>query len=70
MILRLSILLPLLLVGLVYTANAEQQTLSGSGGALYPPGLVPLISRADVLLTAGQFNDAAKAYSEALGECP
>ncbi|KAI0640609.1 hypothetical protein C8Q79DRAFT_995540 [Trametes meyenii] len=70
MILRLSILLPLLLVGLAYTASADQQTLSGSGGALYPPGLVPLISRADTLLTAGQFNDAARAYSEAIEQSP
>ncbi|KAI0666092.1 hypothetical protein C8Q78DRAFT_1083340 [Trametes maxima] len=70
MILRLSILLPLLLGGLAYTTSADQQTLSGSGGALYPPGLVPLISRADTLLTAGQFNDAARAYSEAIEQSP
>ncbi|KAI0820671.1 hypothetical protein BC628DRAFT_1395778 [Trametes gibbosa] len=70
MILRLSIILPLLLVSLVYTANAEQTTLPGSGGALYPPGLAPLISRADTLLTAGQFNDAAKTYSEAIEQSP
>ncbi|KAH9853224.1 hypothetical protein C2E23DRAFT_728736 [Lenzites betulinus] len=69
MILRLSLLLPLLLVGLVYAANPEP-TLPGSGGALYPPGLIPLISRADTLLTAGQFNDAAKAYSEAIEQSP
>ncbi|KAI0771664.1 hypothetical protein BD413DRAFT_604422 [Trametes elegans] len=59
MILRLSILLPLLLVD-----------ARGSAGALYPPGLIPLISRADTLLTAGQFNDAAKAYSEAIEQSP
>ncbi|KAH9887660.1 hypothetical protein C8Q73DRAFT_712794 [Cubamyces lactineus] len=70
MLVRLSLLLPLLLVGLVYTANAEQFTISGSGGALYPPGLLPLINRADHLLTAGQFNDAAKAYSEAIEQAP
>ncbi|KAI0333394.1 hypothetical protein GY45DRAFT_1319698 [Cubamyces sp. BRFM 1775] len=70
MLVRLSLLLPLLLVGLAYAANAEQATLSGSGGALYPPGLVPLINRADHLLTAGQFNDAAKAYSEAIEQAP
>ncbi|OSD01882.1 hypothetical protein PYCCODRAFT_1368404 [Trametes coccinea BRFM310] len=70
MLIRLSILLPLLLVGLVCAVSAEQHTLSGSGGALYPPGLVPLIARADTLLTAGQFNDAARAYSEAIEQSP
>lgn len=47
--------------------------LSGSyadgGSALYPPGLQPLISRANTLLSLGQFNDAAQAYSEAIGDC-
>ncbi|KAI8984828.1 hypothetical protein BD414DRAFT_441668 [Trametes punicea] len=70
MLLRLSLVLSLLLVGLVCTASAEQHTLSGSANALYPPGLVPLITRADHLLTAGQFNDAAKAYSEAIEQSP
>jgi DnaJ homolog subfamily C member 3 len=42
----------------------------GSGpesGSLYPPGLQPLISRANAYLSAGQFSDAAKAYSDAIG---
>lgn len=39
---------------------------SGAGG-LYPPGLLPLINRANALLSTGQFNDAAKVYSEAIG---
>ena len=38
-----------------------------SAGGLYPPGLAPLINRANVLLSSGQFNDAAKLYSEAIG---
>ncbi|TRM60143.1 hypothetical protein BD626DRAFT_549799 [Schizophyllum amplum] len=29
-----------------------------SAGGLYPPGLAPLINRANVLLSSGQFNDA------------
>ena len=64
--LRLLQLLPLLLVGLVYHASAQQQQISGT--SLYPEELIPLITRADALLTAGQLNDAAKAYSEAIGE--
>lgn len=40
-----------------------------SGSALYPPGLRPLISRANALLSIGQFSDAAQAYSEAIGYC-
>lgn len=38
-----------------------------AGGALYPPGLQPLIHRANTLFGLGQFSDAAKAYSEAIG---
>lgn len=40
---------------------------SGAGSSLYPPGLQPLINRANALLSAGSFHDAAKAYSEAIG---
>ena len=41
----------------------------GSGDSeLYPPGLLPLINRANILLSTGQFNEAAKAYSEAIGK--
>ena len=66
MLLRLSALLPLFLAGLAFRANAQPQQIAGS--TLYPEELVPLITRADALLTAGQFSDAAKAYSEAIGE--
>jgi hypothetical protein len=34
---------------------------------LYPPGLLPIINQANELLSAGQFNDAARAYSDAIG---
>ena len=40
---------------------------SDSGGALYPPALQPLINRANTLLSLGQFNEAVKTYSEAIG---
>ncbi|KAJ6473119.1 hypothetical protein C8R45DRAFT_1012292 [Mycena sanguinolenta] len=37
---------------------------------LYPPGLQPLITRANVLLSTGQFNEAARVYSEAIEQSP
>ena len=40
---------------------------SDTAGALYPPALQPLINRANTLLSLGQFNDAVKTYSEAIG---
>ncbi|ESK91303.1 and tpr domain protein [Moniliophthora roreri MCA 2997] len=39
-------------------------------GGLYPPGLLPLINRANALLSAGQFNEAANVYSEAIEQSP
>jgi DnaJ homolog subfamily C member 3 len=44
-------------------------TLAGSGG-LEPPQLQGLIQRANALLSAGQFTDAARAYTEALELAP
>ncbi|KAJ7775622.1 hypothetical protein DFH07DRAFT_901602 [Mycena maculata] len=41
-----------------------------SGAGLYPPGLQPLITRANVLLSSGQFSEAAKVYSEAIDQSP
>ena len=37
-------------------------------GSLYPPGLMPLITHANSLLSAGKYGDAATAYSQAIGE--
>lgn len=62
---HLPFLLPATLLGFCYGANADPS--SSSGSALYPPGLLPLINRANALLSAGQFNDAVKAYSDAIG---
>ncbi|KAJ7476828.1 hypothetical protein B0H11DRAFT_2030850 [Mycena galericulata] len=45
-------------------------TYADSGAGLYPPGLQPLITRANVLLSSGQFNEAAKVYSEAIEQSP
>ncbi|EEB86866.1 hypothetical protein MPER_16026, partial [Moniliophthora perniciosa FA553] len=39
-------------------------------GGLYPPGLLPLINRANALLSAGQFSEAANVYSEAIEQSP
>ncbi|KAH9928916.1 uncharacterized protein B0H18DRAFT_1117733 [Fomitopsis serialis] len=65
MLLRLPLLLPCLLVIVLSGVNADP-----SAGALYPPGLQPLITRANALLSVGQFNDAAKAYSDAIEQSP
>ncbi|KAK7464744.1 hypothetical protein VKT23_005950 [Stygiomarasmius scandens] len=43
---------------------------SGAAGGLYPPGLLPLINKANVLLSSGQFNEAAKAFTEAIDQSP
>jgi DnaJ homolog subfamily C member 3 len=38
-----------------------------AGAGLYPPGFMPLVNKADSLLAAGQYTEAARAYSEAIG---
>lgn len=60
-ILALTPLLSLLVLSQSPTAVVAEQA------ALYPPGLQPLINRANTLLSLGQFGDAARAYSEAIG---
>ena len=62
--LRLLTFLAPLLSSIICGTNAD---VSVGGGDLYPPGYLPLVNRANALLTAGQFSDAAKSYSEALG---
>ena len=58
---RLRLLVPILTV-LLYGANADP-----SAGELYPSGYLPLVNKANTLLSAGQYSDAAKTYSEAIG---
>lgn len=58
---RISILVLAPMLVLLLGAHAD------GNSALYPPGLQPLINRANTLLSLGQFNDAAKGYSEAIG---
>ena len=60
--------IPLLFYGLSVLLTALSATADPTSGAsLYPPGLLPLINRANALLSAGTFHDAARAYSEAIG---
>lgn len=54
-----SLFLPLLAV--------VPAVLADSGSGLYPPGFVPLLNKANGLLSSGKFADAARAYSEAIG---
>ncbi|KAH9962462.1 hypothetical protein BC827DRAFT_1130306 [Russula dissimulans] len=62
---------PLLLYGLSILLTILPVLADPSAGsALYPPGLRPLISRANALLSAGTFHDAARAYSEAIEQSP
>ncbi|KAH9949150.1 hypothetical protein B0H21DRAFT_729750 [Amylocystis lapponica] len=71
MLLRIYAFLPPLLALLSYGVHADPNpSPSGSGNALYPPGLTPLITRANTLLSAGQYNDAAKTYSDAIELSP
>ncbi|KAF5386533.1 hypothetical protein D9757_005915 [Collybiopsis confluens] len=44
--------------------------LADASGSLSPPGLLPLINTANLLLSKGQYNDAARAYSEAIDQSP
>lgn len=60
-----SLVAPLILFSPVY---AEQQEQAVAGNE--PPNVRPLISRGNVLLSAGHFHDAAKSYSEAIELSP
>jgi DnaJ family protein C protein 3 len=56
-------------------ANAAANSADGapgnaSGGGIEVPNLGTIIQRANTLLTTGQFNDAARTYSEALELSP
>jgi DnaJ family protein C protein 3 len=52
-----------------YAQEQPQDAPTGSGG-LEVPGLRNLVTRADVLLSTSQFNDAARVYSEAIELSP
>ncbi|KAF7776504.1 hypothetical protein Agabi119p4_4897 [Agaricus bisporus var. burnettii] len=57
--------LPRLVLGLLCLGGAYADQ-----GGLYPPGLLPLINRANALLSTGQFSEAAKIYTEAIDQSP
>jgi DnaJ family protein C protein 3 len=53
---------------LVVSVLALAYSVFAESGGLENPGLQPLIIRANGFLAAGQFNDAVKALTDALGE--
>ncbi|KAF8975132.1 hypothetical protein BDQ17DRAFT_1463963 [Cyathus striatus] len=65
--------LPALLLLLPAAALADPSATGVGAGArgLYPPGLLPLINRAIILLLfTGQFNEMEKLYSGAIDQSP
>ncbi|KAG2014338.1 DnaJ domain-containing protein [Coprinopsis cinerea AmutBmut pab1-1] len=48
----------------------QQQVAADPAAGVTPPGLVPLINRANVLLSSGNFGEAAKIYTEAIEQSP
>ncbi|KAG5337019.1 hypothetical protein C0989_011144 [Termitomyces sp. Mn162] len=62
--------LPALTSFLLFVAHTVYAEPSNSSGGLYPPGLAPLINRANTLLSLGQFNEAARLYTEAIDQSP
>ena len=56
-----------ILILLAYNGSNSNPFVYAADSELYPPGLLPLINRANILLSTGQFNEAAKVYSEAIG---
>ena len=56
-----------ILILLAYNGNTNT-FVYGADSELYPPGLLPLINRANILLSTGQFNEATKVFSEAIGK--
>ena len=60
----------LTLAGLLVLVSPVFADPSGSSGSVAHPNLQPLITRANALLSAGQFNDAARTYTEAISLSP
>ncbi|KAG8863799.1 hypothetical protein FRB96_007636 [Tulasnella sp. 330] len=55
---------------LLFAARASADDSTSGSGSLEPPNLKPIVTRANVLLRAGQFQDAAKSYSDAIELSP
>ena len=67
----LSLLLVLLLPSLILSdINVNAHYHPNGNTALYPPGLHPLITKANTLLSTVQFADAIKAYTEGIDQSP
>jgi hypothetical protein len=67
---RLSGIHAILPFALVLSACGQEQQpepQQQASASLEVPGLRTLITRGDVLLSSAHFNDAARAYSEAIG---
>lgn len=58
------------LAGLLLLVSPVLAEPSGSSGSIAHPNLQPLITRADALLSAGHFSDAAKTYTDAISLSP
>ncbi|KIJ58794.1 hypothetical protein HYDPIDRAFT_163070 [Hydnomerulius pinastri MD-312] len=58
------------LAGLLLLVSQVLAEPSSSSGSIAHPGLQPLIARADALLSAGQFSDAARTYTDAISLSP
>jgi len=52
---------------LFFLASFADADPAAGNVSLEPPGLQPLINKANALLSAGQFNEAARTYTEAIG---
>ncbi|KAG7095946.1 hypothetical protein E1B28_006630 [Marasmius oreades] len=62
-----TIRIPALSLSISFFLTFVERNSAESGGGLYPPGLLPLIDRANTLLSTGQSNEAANVHSEAIG---
>jgi len=47
---------------LLLASQRSQSVVTAVDGGLYPPGLLPLVSKANLLLSSGQFHEAARVY--------
>ncbi|KAG8218075.1 hypothetical protein J3R82DRAFT_3577, partial [Butyriboletus roseoflavus] len=59
-----------ILAGLLLLVSPALGEPSSSSGSIAHPNLQPLVARADALLSAGQFSDAAKTYTDAISLSP
>ncbi|KZT38740.1 TPR-like protein [Sistotremastrum suecicum HHB10207 ss-3] len=58
------------LVWIISLSLSQRGIFVAADGSLDPPGLQPLVARGNAFLAAGQFNDAIKAFGEAIDLSP